>query len=348
MVATTATQTINADGSSSTTIDNGTNAVTDSYDAAGELESVVSQGDPGTSAANMTSTTYYGYGVDGGYVAATIVDNGVDAVTHAYNASGQLIATQTQGDSGGPDSGYLAGEGYAYNPNGTLSSASGSVTSQAGFYSTTDEYDSNGVLQVQYLSSLSFLGPYDPINTTITYNSSGDVVSEQTDSATGGDSTLSDNYDDDGNLVSSTEVSSDPAADTNTVETDYYGAVPYAETQTYEGGYPSNNDSAISGGVLTSDAINSGGGASKTNDRVAGGGGVRAARHAGLAPRQRLGALSTGPLALRFPTLSTPPLSLDATQGRLREPQGAELDRMGRLKFLSAPSTAAIASAIYC
>jgi hypothetical protein len=51
---------------------------------------------------------------------------------------------------------------------------------------------------------------------------------------------------------------------------------------------------------------------------------VRAARHAGLAPRQRLGALSTSPLAPRFPTLTTPPLSLDATQGRLREPQGGQ------------------------
>jgi hypothetical protein len=51
-------------------------------------------------------------------------------------------------------------------------------------------------------------------------------------------------------------------------------------------------------------------------------GGERAARHASLAPRQRLGALSTSPLAPRFPTLTTPPLSLDATQGRLREPQG--------------------------
>ncbi len=61
---------------------------------------------------------------------------------------------------------------------------------------------------------------------------------------------------------------------------------------------------------------------------------MRAARHAGLAPRLRLGALSTSPLAPRFPTRTTPPLSLDATQGRFAAYPFPKVDGARRSRLL--------------
>jgi hypothetical protein len=266
-ISSTANLTTNTDGSSSSTTDNGTDTVTNSYSATGQLETTTNQGDPGGADAGKSSVTDYAFNSDGSsYVAFSSSDNGIDKVETAYNAPGQVSFTQTTGDAGGADSGYHVFYQYDYYPDGALSSVVNEKSAADGEPATQTDvsYTEAGVPIISTVVTYFSDSNKWASATTDSYDGQGNIIAEEgTQYGTDGFTALESYsanfmYDGDGNLISSTSTDSNVSAETNVVETQYYGADPYSEAQTY------SSDLATSGELL-SDVITAGGGTSMTN-----------------------------------------------------------------------------------
>lgn len=225
----------------------GVQSVSDSYDPSGVLQSETTQTINANGSSSSTTTNS-----DGTY--STAIDNGTDTVTNAYSASGQIQFTSTQSDV--DPSSYL-NTSYNYNADGTLDTSD--TWNSSGEVSDSHYYYDNGVLVYKNI----FTPETDPSGydtqtvESITYNSLGEAVSDDTSLADyGGYVDVSNTYDGDGNLVSSSTQSGSGYYGTPiTVSTTYYGG----DSGTY-----SDTTTSVDGQLMT-DVEQSDDGTSTTN-----------------------------------------------------------------------------------